>query len=122
MQADLEQRLLLWINDEVSGAEASGHAGVASTQLLAVRLAMESDPESAKTTLSTKISLQTFERATLFRGLRALQRKELVQFCSADGAALAELSPQEEPPHVMLSKKGKQELLRLLKLRQMGQI
>jgi hypothetical protein len=75
-----QQLLLDWITD--SSGDSSDPVAI---HLLLVQRAMHSRGESADLTASTKLSLELFERTAVYRDLRELYTKGLIEFVGTNG-------------------------------------
>lgn len=126
MVADLESELLFWIDEESREGHAAGSPAAVAVKLLVLRLAVLNRADSGDLTQSVEISLGAFERADLFRVLRQLARRELIDFVDAsgeplEGEALQEMFSADAADKlsgfVALSAGGRAELKRLAKVR-----
>lgn len=119
MNKGLETEILEWIDEE--GGNDGHQLTTVPVQLLIVRLAVANRGDE-QLTQSTELSLDTFERADLYRILRQLVRKEFLQFVRQDGSTLDEeegrdlqtkLEEDRALGYVTLTKKGRLELQRI---------
>lgn len=122
MTISLESHILLWIEEELATEDA---AAVLPVQLLMLRMVLLSREADEQLTQSVELSLSAFDRATLYRLLRQLERRRFIQFVDAQGSPMAldeSLSDPEasvsarEPASVSLSATGRGEVLRLKRL------
>jgi hypothetical protein len=125
MTLSLETEILCWIGEENQGTFGGPVMPVVPIQLLIIRLAL-SHKEGDGLTKSTELSLSTFDRANLYRVLRTLHRKQLIEFVHIDGSSLdmsemqhmAEQVDQEQAlGNIRLTDRGKTEITRLSRLR-----
>ena len=75
---NFEDELLLWIAADVEARSRSREILAVPIQLLMTRLAVRNQNQSSEMTQSTVLSLQSFDRATLFRSLKLLHSKEFI--------------------------------------------
>jgi hypothetical protein len=89
IQPSLDQKLLYWIENECSENTGLSEQRGISIKLLLLRLALEKRGDTKELTHSVEISLQSFERADLFRGLIQLSKKGLIQFVGTSGKMMS---------------------------------
>ena len=85
MEVDLETQLLSWILEEHQRLTAAEKAPAVPIHLLLIKLALANRAEDPALTMSTKLSLEIFDRAAAFRHLRALSKRGLLYFTDATG-------------------------------------
>lgn len=91
MNPDLESQLLTWIGEELAQTlEAKKALSPVPVKLLMMRLAIATRNNGEDLTKSVELSLNTFDRATLFRVLRQLHRKNLIEIVDLRGRKLPE--------------------------------
>jgi hypothetical protein len=126
MTPDFESDLLTWIEEQVNSNLSGTAKQVATVKLLSMRMAIEGRSGDENLTKSTEISLKAFERANLYRTIRALERKRFIDFVDAEGKPLAgealqavqSSSPsRSEPSFLALTVRGREELARLKRLK-----
>jgi len=120
---DLENKLLLWLSEELKEKESRP----IPIHLLLVRLAVDSRGEADNTDLtqSTVLSFETFDKARLFQHLRSLEQQGLIEFTNEHGKGLDdETKPAsgflkklsegpKEPEYLVLTSAGREQLAEL---------
>jgi|GEM_PF-6541851 len=123
---NLESQLLIWLSEESDQRLKDQGPEAVAVRLLVLRLALHNRAADHDLTHSVELSLGAFERAEVYRYLRQLARRELIQFVDSQGQALRGQALQEmlspEAPDklagfVALTPPGRLEAERLLKVR-----
>lgn len=92
---DFENQLLRWVAEEAEQATANIHSSLVSIKLLLLRLAISEREKDVDLTLSTELSLRTFDRSNVFRALMHLQKKGFISFVGTGGKALNQQEAQD---------------------------
>lgn len=89
-EIELSTDILNWIGEESSHSVANNPGSAISIKLLILRLALKNrESQDTDLTQSTELSLQAYERASLFRTLMHLNKRGFVSFVSNAGKPLA---------------------------------
>jgi hypothetical protein len=124
MALALDSEIMLWIGEEHRGCSGGSRMPVVPVQLLIIRLVL-SHRDSGSLTKSTELSISAFDRANLYRVLRVLHRKGLIEFVDLDGVELKteelnqmieQVDQERALGHITLTERGNLELSRLRRL------
>lgn len=82
---NFDYELLDWIQDETDSRKAASQGTLVPVHVLLVRMSLRSKANSLDLTQSVELSLKTYDRATVFRTLKQLESRGLIQIVS-DGS------------------------------------
>ncbi|MBX7143652.1 MAG: hypothetical protein K1X79_04305 [Oligoflexia bacterium] len=125
---EFENELLRWVAEETEHAAANIHSALVSIKLLLIRLALKQREGEADLTLSTELSLRTFDRSNVFRALMQLQKRGFISFIGSGSKDLSVAEAQElynrfmagnTLGEVRLTEMGAQEIERQTRLEQL---
>lgn len=126
MEQIQESEILKWLEEEATSLSTAEEQVVSvPIQLIMMRVALSQKRDINALTKSTEISLSAFDRASLYRVLRQLLRRGLIEFVNREGSALSDaelkqlqtnIQEEKELGYVQLTPSGRSELERLSRL------
>jgi hypothetical protein len=115
---DIKNQLLAWIGEDTQRLSSENRKPVIAIHLLLVRMALMNRGQDASLTASTELSLQIFDRSTVYRFLREMYSEGLLLFANQAGdevpvddkeLTLAASGGKTEAKFVILTELGSEE-------------
>jgi hypothetical protein len=85
---DIADQLLEWIEEETDRLAQDGKGSAVPIHILLVKMALLKKASDQDMTASTQLSLQIFDRAAIYRGLRDLHTDGILVFVDEQGEEL----------------------------------